>query len=77
MNNTIKLLDFLALVEDLPERGLYRGQVGTVVEKIAHDAFIVKFSNDDGCNYAMLPLLNAQLIVLHYALVGSQLVRKS
>ena len=76
MNNTIKLLDFVALVEDLPERGLYRGQVGTVVEQLDDDAFIVKFSNDDGRTYAMLPLLTAQLIVLHYAPVGSQLVRK-
>ena len=76
MNNTIKLLDFVALVEDLPERGLYRGQVGTVVEQLGDDAFIVKFSNDDGRTYAMLPLLTAQLIVLHYTSVGSQLVRK-
>ena len=76
MNNTIKLLDFVALVEDLPERGLYRGQVGTVVEKLDDDAFIVKFSNDNGCIYTMLPLLTAQLIVLNYAPVGSQLVNK-
>jgi hypothetical protein len=27
---SIKLLDVVALTEDLPERGLYKGQVGTV-----------------------------------------------
>ena len=34
MNNTIKLLDVVALSENLSERGLSRGQVGTVVEKL-------------------------------------------
>ncbi|NEN92526.1 MAG: DUF4926 domain-containing protein [Okeania sp. SIO3H1] len=31
MNETTKLLDIVALTEDLPEVNLYRGQVGTVV----------------------------------------------
>lgn len=30
MNCTIKLLDVVALLEDLPQQGLYRGKVGTV-----------------------------------------------
>ena len=75
MNNTIKLLDVVALSEDLPERGLSRGQVGTVVEKLNDDAFLVEFSYDDGRTYAMLPLLTAQLIVLHYEPIDPQLVR--
>lgn len=29
MNSQIKLLDVVALLEDLPELELYRGQVGT------------------------------------------------
>ena len=32
MNNQIKLLDVVALVVDVPEHNLSRGQVGTVVE---------------------------------------------
>jgi len=28
----MKLLDVVALLEDLPQLGLYRGQVGTIVE---------------------------------------------
>ncbi|NES64700.1 MAG: DUF4926 domain-containing protein [Okeania sp. SIO2D1] len=31
MNETTKLLDIVALTEDLPEVNLYHGQVGTVV----------------------------------------------
>ena len=31
----IKLLSIVALLEELPEKGLKRGQVGTVVEPLA------------------------------------------
>lgn len=74
MNSTIQLLDVVALGEDLPERGLYRGQVGTVVEKLDDNAFLVEFSDDNGRTYAMLPLLTAKLIVLHYQPIDPQLV---
>jgi len=74
MNNTINLLDVVALSENLSERGLSRGQVGTVVEKLDEDTFLVEFSDDDGRTYAMLPLLAAQLIVLHYEPTNPQLI---
>jgi hypothetical protein len=59
----------------LPAQGLSRGQVGTVVEKLNDDAFLVEFS-DDGRTYAMLPLLTAQLIVLHYEPAAPQVARQ-
>jgi hypothetical protein len=34
IENAIQLLDVVALTGGLPERGLLRGQVGTVVEKL-------------------------------------------
>lgn len=39
MKETIDILDVVALTEDLPDRGLYRGQVGTVVESLAPGIF--------------------------------------
>jgi hypothetical protein len=66
VNAPIKLLDVVALTEDLPERGLARGQVGTVVEPLAPDLFEVEFSDDDGRTYALLALRADQLMVLHY-----------
>ena len=46
--NTIKLLDVVALMVDLPEYNLRRGQVGTVVEILAGGkAFEVEFSDRD------------------------------
>ncbi|HVS80679.1 MAG TPA: DUF4926 domain-containing protein [Pyrinomonadaceae bacterium] len=61
----IKLLDTVALVDDLPERKLKLGEVGTVVEILAPDVFEVEFSDDEGRTYAELALRGEQLIALH------------
>ncbi len=43
---TAKLLDVVALVVDLPQYNLMRGQVGTIVEMLANGAaFEVEFSD--------------------------------
>ena len=65
-NDQIKPLDVVALTEDLPERELWRGQVGTVVEKLAPDVFEVEFSDNEGRTFASLALKTQQLLVLHY-----------
>lgn len=64
--NKIQLLDVVALTEDLPERKLRRGQVGTVVEILDEGVFEVEFSDTDGRTYAMLAVRADQLMVLHY-----------
>lgn len=66
MNTQIKLLDVVALTEDLPKAGVYRGQVGTVVELLAPGVFEVEFSDNSGRTYAMLSLKAEQLMILHY-----------
>ncbi|BAZ25770.1 hypothetical protein NIES4073_66760 [Kalymmatonema gypsitolerans NIES-4073] len=66
MNSEIKLLDVVALTEDLPEEGVYRGQVGTVVELLAPNVFEVEFSDNSGRTYAMLTLKAEHLMILHY-----------
>jgi hypothetical protein len=66
MNSSIQLLDVVALTEDLPERGLRRGQVGTVVEELAPEVFEVEFCDRQGRTYATLALRADQLMVLHY-----------
>jgi len=69
MNTSIKLLDVVALTEDLPQETLYRGQVGTVVEILAPDVYEVEFSDDEGQTYAMKALKSIQLMVLHHKLI--------
>ena len=61
----IKLLDTVALVDDLPERKLKHGEVGTVVEILAPGVFEVEFSDDEGRTYAELALRDDQIIALH------------
>lgn len=65
----MKLLDTVALTENLPEHGLVRGQVGTVVETLAEDVFEVEFSDDEGRTYALLALPAQKLMVLHHELL--------
>lgn len=76
MDSTVNLLDIVALVEDFPESGLPRGQVGTVVEVLTPDTFLVEFSDDQGRTYAMVPLNVNQLIVLHFEPAEAELVGK-
>jgi hypothetical protein len=60
----------VALIEDLPEQGLVRGQVGTVVESWSPGVYEVEFSDDQGRAYAMLALRSEQLMQLHHEPVG-------
>ncbi len=62
-----KLLDVIALTDDLPEYNLRRGQVGTVVEILAGGtAFEVEFSDRDGRTYKSVGLRPDQIMTLHY-----------
>ena len=69
MNNRLKMLDVVALIEDLPEHGLFRGKVGTIVEMLAPDVYEIEFSDEEGQVYAMQALRADQLMVLHYHLL--------
>jgi len=62
----LQLLDVVALTSDLPENGLVRGQVGTVVEVLRPNTYEIEFSDNNGRKYAQLPLREEQLVVLHY-----------
>ena len=66
MDTLIQVLDVVALIEDIPARALWRGQVGTVVEALAPGVFEVEFSDDTGRTYAQLAVRAEQLLVLHY-----------
>jgi hypothetical protein len=52
----IKMLSVVALLEDLPEKALVRGQVGTVVEEWTPGVNEVEFCDDSGRTYAMVAL---------------------
>jgi hypothetical protein len=65
--SNLELLAEVALLRDLPEHGLVRGQVGTVVEFLGTGAVEVEFSDDGGRTYAMGGLKVDDLVRLHPA----------
>jgi hypothetical protein len=60
-----KLLDTVAVVEDLPDLGLSAGEVGAVVEEHDGDAFEIEFVDPGGHAYAMHTLRGDQVVTLH------------
>ena len=60
------MLDVVALLKDLPEQCLARGQVGTVVEQLDDQTWLVEFSDDEGRGYAVAQCQDADLLILHY-----------
>jgi hypothetical protein len=62
----IKLLDVVALTENLQSEGLRRGEVGTVVEKWDDDVFEIEFSDDTGKAYAFVAVPAGKLIKLYF-----------
>ena len=68
MDDTIQLLEVVALTIDLPEANLRRGQVGTVVEILdGGTALEVEFCDRGGRTYASLGLRPDQVMALRYA----------
>jgi hypothetical protein len=62
----IEMLSVVALLVEVPEKGLQRGQVGTVVEVLAPGVYEVEFSDDSGRTYASAALRTEQLMQLHH-----------
>jgi len=62
----IEMLSVVALLEDIRQKGLLRGQVGTVVESLAPGVYEVEFNDDSGQTYASLALRSEQLMRLHH-----------
>ena len=62
----LELLSVVALLEDSKDQTRRRGQVGTVVERLAAGVYEVEFSDDEGRAYASLALRGNQLLLLHH-----------
>ncbi|MNC93976.1 hypothetical protein D3C83_107210 [compost metagenome] len=67
-----KLLDVVALLRDLPEFNLARGQVGTIVDETDEASVLVEFADADGREYAMPTVRRADLLVLAYEPEGAK-----
>jgi hypothetical protein len=65
--SNLELLSEVAVLQDLPEHGLMRGQVGTIVELLSPSVAEVEFCDDQGRTYAMAALRSEELIRLHHS----------
>ena len=65
-NAPVKLSDVVALLVNKPEEGLGVGQVGTVVEVLASDAYEVEFLDSKGKTIAVTELKRADLLLLQH-----------
>ena len=66
----MNVLDVVALTQDLPEHGLVRGQVGTIVEDLGGNVFEVEFADTNGVPYAMLGVKQKDLMLLTHERVA-------
>lgn len=66
-DQSVKFLDVVALLIDLPEKKLRRGQVGTAVEPLAEGVFEIEFADKNGQAYAFAAVKSSDLMVLHHA----------
>lgn len=62
----LKLLSMVALLRDLPEEGLRRGQVGTIVDLYSAGGAEVEFVDSMGRTYALFSARPEDLMVLHH-----------
>ncbi len=72
MKVRFRILDVVALTRDISERGLVRGQVGTVIEQLNAETFEVEFIDNNGKAYNMAALSFTELIALRHGPTGSK-----
>lgn len=59
---TFEILDVVVLTEAIPASNLRKGELGTIVEILDEDIFLVEFADSKGVTYAM-PALNANVLM--------------
>jgi hypothetical protein len=64
MKDEVKLLDVVALINDVPQHRLHRGEIGAVVECHGDEIFDLEFVAQDGYTYALVTLPAELLIPL-------------
>ncbi len=62
----LKLLDVVALLKDMPNDKLIKGQVGTIVETLDPGVYEVEFADKHGRTITSIPLTADNLMLLHF-----------
>jgi len=65
MNNNFEILDVVALMENIPKINLKKGCLGTIVEILNDDNYLVEFIDRNGVTIAMPSLRTNQLMKVY------------
>lgn len=61
-----KVLDIVALLKDMPDEKLAKGQVGTIAEELDEGVYEVEFADKQGKTTDSLTLASEDLMLLHF-----------
>jgi hypothetical protein len=68
MKNNIEILDIVTVLQDIPVEKLNKGNIGTVVEILDEEMFLVEFCDKNGKTLKMLELSNNQIMKINFEL---------
>ncbi|MBS4029499.1 MAG: DUF4926 domain-containing protein [Ignavibacteriales bacterium] len=71
MTQTHKLYEVVAVLANNEERNIHRGMVGTIIEELSDNNFLIEFSNQDGETISLAPFHSENLLALEHATVSS------
>ena len=63
---SLKLLDTVALLKDMRDERLVKGQVGTIVEELDEGVYEVEFADKQGRTITSLAITAEELMLLHF-----------
>ncbi len=66
MTHTLTIFDVVALLKDVPEQGLPKGQVGIIVEEWTDGVYEVEFADKQGQTIAMFAVEAKDLLRLYF-----------
>lgn len=68
MKDKIEKLDVVAILEDLPELGISRGDIATVLEEVSEKIFLLEISDRNGKTISMIELPQKSIMKLNYTM---------
>ena len=71
MKTEIELYKVVAILKDMTEKKIKKGQVGTVVEKLDEDVYEIEFCDKSGQTVLTTSIHSEYLLVLDFDLVAA------
>jgi hypothetical protein len=62
----LELFDVVVLTEAIPSYNLRKGVLGTIVEILDEEVFLIEFADTKGVTYAIVPIKSSSLMKVYY-----------